>query len=172
MGMNVKFDDGGWGNMLNILRSDLLRGESILKKSLLMVWPKDIASHFDDEMGFDGQWAPWAESTRNSRIAHEIAALGSARKARETQAKNYAQGNPVRSGGKILDIDGKLRTQTIQDPILTWIVGGLRVESPTPYSGYLDEGTPRMPARPFMWLSDDAQETMAQIFLDAIGGNL
>lgn len=155
MNISLKLDDAGWTQWMGQLRNALSGKESILKKALLIVWPRDVANHFDQEVGWDGKWAPWADSTRQSRIAHELSVLNGKRSPGRTSP-----------GGKILHVSGRLRTETVQEPILTSFLGGLKVESPTPYSGYLDEGTERMPARPFMWLGDDAQETMSQIFLD------
>lgn len=185
MNITVKMDDTNWQNFarraINILKSS----NGLLKKAFLVVWPAEAAKHFDNEEGWNGPWAPWKESTRSSRIVHEIrSALGrqhakgrlsdadtarGARKVGARQAKDYARGRVYGRGGKLLQVSGRLRTQTANDPIFTWTGKGLKVESPTPYSGFLDEGTKFMEARPFMWLGDDAQDTLSKVFADGLG---
>lgn len=185
MNFSLKLDDTNWQNFLgrayNVLRSK----DSLLKRAFLTIWPQEAASHFDEEMGVDGPWAPWKTSTRAQRIVHEIrTALGrqhaegrltkaemakGARKTANLRGREYAAGNVIRQGGKLLQVTGRLRTETVQEPILTYSMGQLVVESPTPYSGYLDEGTENMVARPFMWLGEEAQDNLSQVFLEMLG---
>lgn len=161
MNISLKLDDASWTSWMGQLRNALAGSNTLLKKALLIVWPREAASHWDQEMGWDGPWAPWKDSTRRQRIAHEI---------RTTTAKQrvHARSSMVREGGALLVVSGRLRTQTMQEPIMRELPGGVEIVSPTPYSGFLDEGTENMAARPFMWLGDDAQENMAKIFLDGL----
>lgn len=162
MNVLLNLEDASWKNFVSRTLAVLRSPDNLLKRAFLIVWPKDAKDHFEQEMGWDGHWAPWKESTRRQRMAHELATATSAGIKRRQAAG-------VRAGGRLLQITGRLRTQTVQEPIFTQLPHGLKVESPTPYSGYLDEGTERMQARPFMWLGDDAQELMSKVFADALG---
>ena len=165
MNIEMKLDATGWGNFIKRATQILSSSDSLLKRAFLVVWPKEAASHFDREEGWEGKWAEWKASTRAQRIGHEI---------RTASAKGIARARKanIRPGGKLLQVSGRLRTETVLEPIMTHIPGGMKVESPTPYSGFLDEGTSKMVARPFMWLGDDAQETMSKVFAEALGDSL
>lgn len=163
MNFTLKLDDTAWTTFLDKTKNALAISNTIFKKAILMVWPGEIASHFDQEMGYEGAWAAWKTSTRSARIMHEIRTASA-----EGVARARAAG--VRRGGKLLQVTGRLRTETTQEPILTEVESGMKIESPTHYSGFLDEGTKNMVARPFMWLGDDAQENLAKIFGDALWG--
>lgn len=193
MNIQLKIDDTDWQNFFERLYTVVKSPDTLLKRAFLMIWPQEAASHFDQEQGFNGPWAPWKGSTRNSRIIHEIrSAIGKQhkkpseedmrlprltmkqkaagqRKVSEKQGQLYSQGKLSRLGGKLLQVSGRLRTETVHEPILTQTWAGLKVESPTPYSGWLDEGTKYMDARPFMWLGDSAQENLSQVFAELIG---
>lgn len=185
MNVTVKIDDTNWQNFLTRAARILRSSDGLLKRAILAVWPKEIASHFDQEQGYDGKWAPWKDSTRSQRIVHEIrSALGGqhsggrlsakamakgARKADNRRAQLYARGHVVQRGGKLLQKSVRLRDETVQEPILTQMLGAVKIQSPTPYSGFLDEGTKHMEARPFMWLGDEAQDNLSHVFMDLIG---
>ena len=198
MNFTLKQDDKDWQGFLKRARAILKAPDSLLKKAFLVGWPQESKSHFDQEEGFDGPWAPWKESTRSSRIVHEIRSaigkqhapgrLSSAerergdRKVAARQARDSARGKSYRRGGKLLQVTGRLRTETAMNPIMRYTRRGLLVESPTPYSGYLDEGTKHddgtklMEARPFMWLGEEAQDRLADVFSsfllnNSIGGS-
>jgi phage gpG-like protein len=161
--ISLKVDDGAWQHFVAKLQYALGTTDTIFKKALQIIWPREIASHFDQEMGYEGAWAAWKSSTRSARIVHEIRTASTAGLKRASKAG-------VRPGGKLLQVSGRLRTEITQHPILSAISGGMKVESPTPYSGYLDEGTSKMVARPFMWLGEDAQDNLAKIFTDSLWG--
>ena len=184
MNVNLDFEDSSWQAFLAALKNALKSSDTLLKKAFLVIWPREESRIFQEEMGPDGPWAPWKDSTKRQRMVHELrSAIGKAHssgsltysqraraesKVRGRQAALYAGGTSVRRGGKLLQVSGRLRTQSIQNPIVKDLGGGLEVQSPTPYSGYLDEGTKRMEARPFMWLGDDAQDNMMQVLADSI----
>ena len=161
MNISLKLNIKPWETLVIGLKNSMAASDRMLKKAILFVWPRESASHFEQEVGFAGPWAPWKESTRRQRISHEIATASSA-------GIKRARAAGIREGGKLLQMTGKLRTQTMLDPILQSIPNGLKLISPTPYSGYLDEGTSNMEARPFMWLGDDAQELLGKLFLDGL----
>lgn len=162
MKISLKVDDSGWRAFFDEITSALKNSDTIFKKALLIVWPRDAAQHFDREEGWNGPWAPWKEATRRQRISHEI------RTATAT-GRRQAKSEGTRAGGKLLQMSGRLRTQTVLDPEMRYVPGGIEVLSPTPYSGFLDEGTKNMEARPFMWLGDDAMDSLSKIFLEELG---
>lgn len=185
MNIAIRMEDTDWSNFMDRAKAILGSSDSLLKRAFLVVWPGEAASHFSQELGWDGPWAPWKRSSAAARISHEVRAvlgkqhadgrlsaadrLKGERKASTRRAKDYSRGNVHQAGGKLLQVSGRLRTETINEPIFTQLSGGLKVESPTPYSGWLDEGTSKMVARPFMWLGDEAQETLSRVFADYLG---
>lgn len=81
-------------------------------------------------------WAPWADSTRKARERKGNAALG-----------------------LLFDSGTLLRSITSQ------VIGShhtLQVGTNSPYAEYIQNGTPQMPARPFMGISKRAQDSINQ----------
>ena len=144
MNIQLKIEDSRWKGFISGLSKGLGDVNTLFKKAFLIVWPRESADHFDQELGFDGPWAQWSPS-----YAQFMERIG-------------------KGGNKLLQDTGRLRTQTVQNPILTSLPNGLKVESETPYSGFLDEGTSKMPARPFMWLGDESQDRLAKILVDGL----
>ncbi len=161
MNVQLKLNDMGWQTFFAGLKDAIRDSNTLLKKAFIIIWPKEEARIFDEEMGPDGRWAPWKNSTRQGRIVHEIQTTTAKQRA-------FAKTSFVREGGKLLVKSGRLRTETIQNPEMVELPDGLKVLSPTPYSGFLDEGTSKMVARPFMWLGDEAQGTLADILMGQI----
>lgn len=161
MNIQLKLDDANWTTFLKMFSSAVSGADTFLKKAFLVVWPRESARHFEEEIGPGGRWEPWKASTRKQRIAHEIATTSARQRA-------VARSSFIRQGGKLLQISGKLRTQTTLDPEFVELPNGLKVISPTPYSGYLDEGTSKMVARPFMWLGDSSQDLLADVLIKGI----
>ena len=146
MNIELKLDDVGWRTWIKQAVNALAASNTTLKKAMLIVWPRESGSHFREEMGFAGPWAPWKPSYRK-------------------HMERIGKGD-----NRLLQDIGTLRQQTTLDPEMVQLPNGLKVISPTPYSGYLDEGTPNMVARPFMWLGEDAQENLSKIFAHKLWG--
>lgn len=163
MNVQLKIEDASWTSFINTLRNALQSSDTYLKKAFQVIWPKEAASHFEQEMGPDGHWEPWKESTRAGRIAHE-------KKHTSARQRAFARTAFIREGGLLLQVTGRLRTETVQEPEMVESMTGLKVLSPTPYSGFLDEGTDKMVARPFMWLGEDAQVLFADTLEEMIFG--
>ena len=147
--MNVKLhlEDKVWQNFVDKLNSGFGTAATLLKKAFLIIWPRESAGHFEAESGPEGGWPALSPV--------------------------YAAMRARREGGgfKMLQISGFLRKSTTLNPKLVEFPQGLEAISDVPYSGYLDEGTSRMPSRPFMWLGDNAQQNIMNTIMEAILNN-
>ncbi len=100
---------------------------------------QDIIDHFRKETGPEGDWAD-----------------------RQEPYKSYIEGKGYT---KILQVTGNLRQSiSFSRPDSSSIA----VIANAPYSGSLDEGNKGMPARPFMWLTDRAQDKMMNAIMGFI----
>ena len=123
---------------------DLGTANTLFKKAFLIVWPKEAQDHFEKEEGPEGSWP-------------SLSAVYAARRAKEEGA-----------GYRLLQIRGKLRQKTAFRPQVEELPLGIRAFSPVPWSGYLDEGTNKMPARPFMWLGGEAQQILVDTIMEGL----
>lgn len=98
---------------------------------------RDLAAHFDSESGPDGLWAPW--SRRYRRFMESIG----------------------KGGNKILQDTGRLRRGIRIKPDTEGIV----LYNDVVYAGVHQQGGRRIPARPYLWLSDGAEEALAELAL-------
>lgn len=148
MNVKLKLEDKGWQDYIRGLVKVLSAPDEYLKKAFLIIWEKEAASHFDNEEGPSGAWAPWSPS-----YAAYMDRIG-------------------QGGNKILQRSGEMKKRTLKDPEIVRSRRGLEVFSPIEYSGWLDEGNESgtLPPRPFMWLGDDAQERMANVLGEMLYG--
>lgn len=107
---------------------------------------QDIMDHFEKEQGPEGPWSPWSSSYR---------------KYMDMRGKG---------GNRILQDTGRLRQsfmptnyRKVGEGILWY--NPARTKSGFPYAYAHDEGGPKLPARSFMWTSDDASEKIADVTL-------
>lgn len=103
---------------------------------------QDIIDHFAKEEGPEGPWTPWSRA--------------------------YAEHAAKRGQRMILQDTGRLRNSTIMSrPTSEGILwfNPAKTESGFPYAAAHDEGGPTLPKRSFMWLSDLAQEKIAEATL-------
>ena len=162
MAAEVRLDLGQWETSLSKAIKLMGQKESLLERAFKIRGIQDIQQHFKSEKSPEGErWAPWKPAYARWRQAY------SARRA-SSRAKRAAstRGRPV-GPGLILQLSGYLR-KTMLAPVLRSSPGVLKVEAVPGYSGYLDEGTDNMKARPFMGLSSKAKDDMQNIILTAI----
>lgn len=112
---------------------------------------RDIMNHFEAEEGPDGNWKPWSDFY-------------------EDHMQRSGKG-----GNKILQDSGRLRQAFLPsnyratgDGILWY--NPAKTKKGFPYAQAHDEGGDKLPARTFMWLSEDASEKIAQVTLDFVLG--
>jgi phage gpG-like protein len=91
-------------------------------------------------------WSPWADSTAKARQRKGNAALG-----------------------LLVDSGTLLRSITSQ------VIGShhtVQIGTNVPYAGYLNDGTPKMPARPFLGVSERAQHDINEVMKQYLGEHL
>lgn len=71
----------------------------------------------------------------------------------------YRKGKPLQDSGYLRQSIISTNYQSIDDH-------SIRVFANADYSGYHNEGTPRIPKREFMWLSDKAMDNMVKMIMD------
>lgn len=141
----AKIDDRQWRFFLDKVGRNIKDGARLLDVAAKTHGFKDIITHFKQEQGPDGKW----ENLKRSTI--------------EKRTKGAGVGR-----AKILQDTGRLRNSIINK--LTRRRGHDQIEmfSNVSYSGKHDRGdsSENLPQRQFMWLSDGAQELMAQTIIE------
>ena len=112
---------------------------------------RDIIQHFDRSEGPDGKWKAWSKAYR--RRMWEAGKLGN----------------------KILIDSGRLRNSFTMASYRTSNEGivwynNAKTKTGFPYAALHNEGGRFHPARPFMWLSDGAMETIEEQILRFLEG--
>lgn len=151
----VVFDDAAVRKFLSGVTS---RSEKISQKQhqdvidiMGAVVFKDVIQHFEREEGPDGRWTGWSPS-----YAAFMASIG-------------------RSGNQILQFSGRLRNSFQPTNVrrtsdgLAWF-NNAKTASGFPYAAAHNEGGARLPARKFMWLSDEALSSLEGQILKYLEG--
>ncbi len=118
----------------------------------------DIMDHFEKEMGPGGAWAPWSKSYTDS-IAGRIAFRRWGGRTVPIENPDKYGIKPPRRPGKKLQVTGRLRQSfkptnwRAQNDGIMFFNNAKIKGSGFPYAAAHNDGGPRLPARPFMWLS-------------------
>lgn len=100
----------------------------------------DIIEHFEEERGPDGKWKPWSKMWAQRR---ELMGRGS---------------------GKILQLTGRLRGSLFPDKGRSKPNNlGVLLYTNVVYAAAHQYGTDKLPARPFMWLSNKGMERLVSV---------
>ena len=193
----VVFDASEWEVLFGQLRKGLNKPSELLRAAFFTRGIRAIVEHFRDEKGPNGSWdkrspktdARYDEINKSGQDRRDILRRSKGKKLSDKIAYAYSRGDIVesatyngiprgsyKSSNKLLVLTGMLRKslslgslkkQTeIQDR------EKIMVFSPVWYSGHHDEGDPsrRLPARPFMWLSDAEKDDINKIILGMATG--
>jgi phage gpG-like protein len=150
----LKLEDSDIRRWKSALQLRLKEFAPILKRMYAIYGFKDIVDHFSKERGPDGPWKPRAQFTQELyaaiRAGHAKPAPGVARGA-------YSPTN------KLLQLTGNLRKSILPSNAKTLNSRTILVFANDPKGGQHDRGRtkwPKIPARPFMWLSNGAKRNM------------
>lgn len=158
---DFRFNDREWraflGSMLNKAK-DMTR---ILSVAYGTAGIADIKKHFEDEQGPTAPWKPRKQATDEKYL---LIALGLHKAPKGTSKAQY---NPT---NKILQMTGMLKRSFLPSNWRKKSNTAIEVFSNDNKSGAHDKGNKEknLPARPFMWLSDNGKELMAEIILDKL----
>jgi len=119
---------------------------------------KDIMDHFQQEEGPDSKWQRRSPSTQE---AYSKIAAGIWKPPKGMRAGSFSPTN------KLLQLTGNLR-QSINPGTMKQSSDSVTIFANAPYSAVHQEGGGGIPARPFMWLSDDAQDKMLDAMMTLI----
>lgn len=148
MAQDIVLDSKEWDKFLGRITANSEKLVKLLQVAASTIGFGDIVKHFDAEAGPDGPWAQWSERTR---AAYNARGMG---------------------GNKILQFTGRLRQSILPQQGRADIVGvdSVRMYAGTVYSRTHDEGDSdrNIPQREFMWLSDKAQQVMAEMIRDQL----
>ena len=149
----LKFDDASLRAWLTKMNASLRDLTPVLKRLYATMGFKDIIQHFKDESGPDGKWVKRAKSTQR-HYAHVQAGL--AEPAPGVARAAYSPTN------KLLQMTGTLRKSILPTNTRTVNRTSILAFSNDPKSGKHDRGDSetRLPARPFMWLSNSAKQSI------------
>lgn len=161
MANGFKFDDREWRIFLGSILNQAKDMTHILSVAYGTAGIKDITKHFIDETGPNAPWKPRKQATDERYL---LIGLGMYKTPKGTSKAQYSPAN------KILQMTGKLKNSILPANWRKKSNTAIEVFSNDTKSGAHDNGSKEkgFPARPFMWLSDNAKETMAQIILDKL----
>lgn len=155
---NVFLQAQQWERYFAALKSKIRDGAALLTAAFNTAGYKDVINHFKNQEGPDGNWLPREDSTQfryfmvqNGRWAPPPGIPRSA----------------VRPSNKLLQMTGALRQSLVPGNIKRLSPMSIMFFSTDDKSGAHDRGSKdgNLPARPFMWLSGEAQERMSDIIL-------
>lgn len=154
----ITIESSGWTAFLQALSSNY-KPTKLLRAAFNTVGFANVIKHFSDEEGPTGSWNPRAQSTNNF---YDAVSSG-----RRKPPKGIPKG-AFSSGNKLLQMTGKMRQSLLPSNVTDLSKDSIMFFTNHPYSRAHDEGNTKtnLPARSFMWLSDQAQETMAEVVLD------
>lgn len=157
--LSVLFRLEEWEDFKRVLQRSQNSVVAYLQAAANTVGFKNIISHFEREEGPGEKWQKRAPSTQ---AMYEAIQAGMRKVPKGGRRAAY---NPT---NKVLQLTGRTKNSLLPNRAKAHREGqlGVKLVAATEYSGYLDEGTKRMPARSFMWFSNDAKEDMARIVLD------
>lgn len=158
---NIRFDDREWRAFLGAILNQAKDMSRILSVAYGTAGIADIKKHFVDEQGPNAPWKPRKASTNERYLK---IALGEHKPPKGTSKAQYNPGN------KILQMTGQLRNSILPANWRRKSATAIEVFSNDIKSGTHDRGDKErnIPARSFMWLSDNAKEKMALIILDKL----
>lgn len=183
----ARLEAGAWDAMFGRATKAMQRRSDLLVAAFNTAGFKDIVEHFRDQEGPDGEWEPRKAETNKrydqirrggARRRRMIRKFGSAEKARESGMrvlKPNVGGVPrgaYSSNNKLLQLTGRLRGSLVRQNLKKLGNDSIMFFSTDPKSGRHDRGDSAkgLPKREFMWLSDDAKETMTKIILGHLMG--
>jgi hypothetical protein len=151
----LELDTKEWDDLLEKMVSNLKRAQALLKTAALAYGFADIIDHFSEERGPDGGWTPRSPITQ---FRYAMIQSGQWR-----PPKGMRQGS-FRPSNKLLQLTGAMRMEMLPKAGAAHIAleGGdaVRLFNNAAYSGRQNDGGGGIPARPFMWLSEEAQDKM------------
>ncbi len=140
----IRFESAEWEKLIKGVseRWDSVKSRKEFGGIVSSVVFRDIMDHFDQSMGPDAPWKSWSDV-----YAEHMARIG-------------------KGGNNILIDTGKLR-QSITPVKGKWrgTDAGIVFYSAVPYAAAHDKGSEKLnlPARPFMWLSNNGFDAMIDI---------
>lgn len=160
----ITLESSGWDAFLRTLSSNM-KPTKLLRAAFNTVGFKDVVQHFKDETGPNAKW-PLRKPSTDAR--YDKIANGKRRDGSPYAVPKGLPRNAFKSSNNLLQLTGSLRGTILPGNVEDVNETTIMFFSNTPYSRSHDEGNPKnnLPARSFMWLSDQAQETMAEVVLD------
>jgi phage gpG-like protein len=161
----IKLDDSEVRKYLQKITDKLRNPAKLLMPIVAAFGLKDIDSHFKNESGPDGKWKERSDWTQQYYEKIRSGAY------RPPAGQSRALYNPA---NRILQMTGALRESFVPGNVSEHGKNAVKVVSNIDYSKIHDQGGKKgkatIPARPFMWMSDNAMKLMARALLDAIAG--
>lgn len=152
----IEFQDAGWRDFFKKTGARLAEAAPILKRLYGTIGFRDIMAHFKKEEGPDGKWKPRSQFTQER---YEAIRRGDAKPDPGVSRGAYSPTN------KLLQLTGTMRSSVMPGNARRLDARSIIAWANDPKSGQHDRGKesgfPRIPARPFMWLSNTAKRDVA-----------
>lgn len=156
--VTITADVAGWEEMIQQLFEKSKASQKLLAVAAQAFAFQDIIKHFEDESGPDGKWKARSETTQKR---YQAIFEGRWKPPRGMQPGTF---NPT---NKILQLTGNLRKANLPTNIEEVGDHAIRIFNNAIYSAihnYGDESR-GMPQREFMWISDEANQKMAEAIM-------
>lgn len=145
-------------------------GNSIYRTLLSSIVFRDIMQHFKDEEGSDGPWEEWSDMYSDHMMKH---GGGLGRILQNTgRLRNSVTPGKVRNvPGGYLWYNNAVTAKKFEKTTKTTTVFGKTISKKTiktqksggfPYAYAHNEGGPKLPKRDFMWLSEEAMDSISE----------
>lgn len=163
----VKFDSKQIRDFLIKMKRKIRVPADLLRPIANIYAFKDIVDHFNKQRGDKGKWKKRSDFTQQYYQAIKIGAIA------PPTGESRAQYNPA---NKILQMSGVLRGGFVGGTAKKRSRDSVIIRSTVGYSGKHDKGgftdgifgKRRLPARPFMYLSNNARKLMLKAILDSL----
>ena len=153
----IEFDDKDWKKFFWNMGSRLKDLTAILKRLYGTMGYKDILDHFKKEEGPEGKWKPRSQFTQER---YEAIRRGAAEPPEGIARSAFNPSN------RLLQMTGAMRSSILGHNSRTLDSRTILVWANDPKSGKhdrgVDTGFPKIPARPFMWLSNSMKQKIAR----------
>lgn len=152
--VTITSETSGWEDLIKELFKNVGRAQKLLAVAAQAFAFQDIIQHFSDESGPDGPWQPRSEKTQ---FRYAMIQAGNWKAPFGMAAGSFSPTN------KLLQLTGNMRKMLVPTNIEEVGDDAIRIFDNAIYSARHNYGDPSSgtPQREFMWLSDTANQKMA-----------
>jgi hypothetical protein len=157
----ISIDLTEWNSFLTSLGTNIKSTAPYLQTGANTFGFANVIRHFEDEQGPDSPWEPRTPGTQ---------AMYAAIQNGTRQAPSGGRKGSYSPSNKLLQLTGRTKQSVLpgRGEIKRLNTHAVKLIAGTEYSGYINDGTNRMAARPFMWFDDRTVDMIGEYVLDSV----